>query len=587
MCERMRAWHTQGSFMRKTALLGTPEKILTTLSPAERLVLYVLSGLLAISAIVVVIQVNSAASVIVPARGGSLSEGVVGTPRFINPLLAVTQTDRDMTALVYSGLMRSLPDGSLIPDLASSYDLSSDGTTYTFHIRDDATFHDGSPLTAHDVAYTVELAQNQDIKSPRLADWAGVRVSVPDEHTVVFTLPKSYAPFLENTTLGILPKAHWEHVSTAEFPFNILNTHPIGSGPFTIGATNTDHSGIPTEYTLERFPDFALGAAHLDRITFTFFGNKEDLLKAANSGNIESFADALPGADELSHVRGTATRAPLERVFAVFFNQSHKKIFTDLALRRALDAAVDKPRIVHTILGDYGEVLSGPIPPNTLTTPATTSTEEMTSEARAEHARDLIASAGWKWDTKTSTWKKGKEILSFSLATADTPQLVETARAVSDDWKRAGVQVEVHVYPLTEFNTSIIRPRAYDAILFGEVVGPSLDLFAFWHSSQRMDPGLNLALYANAKADTLLATARATNDQALRDRTYTKVSSVIAADYPAVFLYAPEFVYVTPNTLHGVELGSLTTPSDRFANVYAWYEYTERVWEIFAPSNTQ
>lgn len=554
---------------------------MTTLSPAERLVLYVLSAILAVSAIAVVVQVNNAASVVVPARGGSLYEGVVGTPRFLNPLLAVTQTDRDISALVFSGLMRSLPDGSLIPDLASSYELSDDGTTYTFHLRDDAFFHDGTRVTAADVVFTIGLAQNPDMKSPYMPNWSGVHVSAPDEHTVVCTLPKSYAPFLENATLGILPKAKWENIQPAEFPFNVLNTEPVGSGPFLVRTAEADRSGTPTKYTLERFSRFTLGAPYLDRITFTFFGNEEDLLKAARGGEIDSFADAMPGAAELSEVPGTANKAPLERVFAVFFNQSHAKVLTETAVRRALDAAVDKERIVHTVLGDYGEVLSGPIPPHTLPTIASADDSDESAEARIERARGILASAGWKWDTTAEVWKKKKQTLSFALATADTPQLVETARAVSEDWKRIGVPVDVHVYPLTELNTNIIRPRAYDAILFGEVVGPSLDLFAFWHSSQRIDPGLNLALYANAKADTLLATARATNDPTVRDRTYTKVAALIAADYPAVFLYAPEFVYVVPETLRGVELGSLTTPSDRFTRAYLWHTNTERVWEIF------
>ena len=94
------------------------------------------------------------------------------------------------------------------------------------------------------------------------------------------------------------------------------------------------------------------------------------------------------------------------------------------------------------------------------------------------------------------------------------------------NFEELGAKVEIKFFDTTDLNQNVIRPRKYDALLFGLVVGQGQDLFAFWHSSQRMDPGLNLALYANAKADTLLATARATNDQALRDRTYTKVSSV-------------------------------------------------------------
>jgi peptide/nickel transport system substrate-binding protein len=139
----------------------------------------------------------------------------------------------------------------------------------------------------------------------------------------------------------------------------------------------------------------------------------------------------------------------------------------------------------------------------------------------------------------------------------------------------------VQIYPLSELNTSVIRPRDYDALLFGEVVGRSLDLFAFWHSSQRNDPGLNLAMYASSKVDTYLSEARATVDETKRNSLYAQFASALQKDSPAVFLYAPEFLYVVPKSLQGVELGALTTPSDRFLNVYQWYSETESVWSVF------
>ena len=141
--------------------------------------------------------------------------------------------------------------------------------------------------------------------------------------------------------------------------------------------------------------------------------------------------------------------------------------------------------------------------------------------------------------------------------------------------------MDVRVYPLSELNTNVIRPRAYEAILFGEVVGRTADLFAFWHSSQRNDPGLNLALYANSKVDALLSSARATTDEKNREKLYGQFAAAIEKDRPAVFLYAPEFIYVVPQRLRGIELGSLSSAAERFLNVYRWYTDTERVWSIF------
>src|SRR5690606_28344341 len=132
-------------------LLATPNKIMRALSPSERLVIYILSTALALGAFLLLVSVNSAVSVRVPSYGGSITEGVVGPARFINPIIAVSQADGDLAALVYSGLMRAMPDGSLIPDLASHYEISEDGTVYTFTLRGDATFHDGTAVTAGDV----------------------------------------------------------------------------------------------------------------------------------------------------------------------------------------------------------------------------------------------------------------------------------------------------------------------------------------------------------------------------------------------------------------------------------------------------
>ena len=198
-----------------------------------------------------------------------------------------------------------------------------------------------------------------------------------------------------------------------------------------------------------------------------------------------------------------------------------------------------------------------------------------------------MSRGGWTFDEKTKTWKKKKLALSFSIATADTPELLATAGAIANYWSAAGINVNVRVYSLSELNTNVIRPRSYDAILFGEVVGRTVDLFAFWHSSQRNDPGLNLAMYANTKADSLLATARATTDRKEREKLYSSFAATIEKERPAIFLYSPEFIYVVPKNIEGIKLGALTTPSERFLNAYEWYADTQRVWDFFTSNASQ
>lgn len=559
---------------RRIIRLEPLERTLVSLSPFERLLLYGLSILLAGSTLTLVALANRAASVEVPSKGGELIEGVVGTPRFINPLLASSEVDRDLTALVYSGLTRILPDGSIVPDLAERFDISEDGTVYTFTLREDAVFHDNTKITSADVQFTILQAQNAEIKSPRRADWEGVSIALPDERTIVFTLPNSYAPFLENTTLGILPRHLWQDISGQEFAFDELNAEPIGSGPFKIGRIQLDREGTPTRYTLNRFDRFTLGAPYLNRIIFIFYPNDEALSKAAQTGIIDSFAGSVSNEDE-----STALAAPLSRVFAVFFNQNHSALLADASVRKALDMSLDKKKIADTILSGRAVPTYGPIPPGVLTRDIVYEETVFTDEERVTRARRILENGGWK--DEDGVWTKGGSTLSLTLSTADTPQLVATAQEVANAWRSIGVNTTVEVYSLSELNTSIIRPRQYDAVLFGEVVGRSVDLFAFWHSSQRNDPGLNLALYTNSRADKLLSDARATVDREAREELYREFSEMVNEDAPAAFLYSPEFVYVVPNTLKGVTLGSLTSPSERFLTSHLWHRETERVWEIF------
>ncbi|MDR3571611.1 MAG: ABC transporter substrate-binding protein [Candidatus Pacebacteria bacterium] len=595
--ETSASWQEKLRMERRIPWLIRFEEVLPRFSPAERLFLYGISVVLAISAFLLVVETSHYFSTVVPARGGSLTEGEIGPARFINPLLAISQADQDLTQLVYSGLLRANADGSYSPDLAASYTISPDGTVYTFKLRPDAKFSNGTPLTSSDVVFTIQLAQNPDIKSPQQADWLGVQVSAPDSETVVFTLPHPYAPFLQNATMGILPKSLWGNVSSEEFPFSPLNTNPVGSGPYRVTGEKTDSTGSPTRYDLAPNPNFALGGSMVNRITFQFYPDNASVVRALNAGQIDTIAAVSPvDLPQIKDRGAELMQVPLPRVFGVFFNQSHDPALADPAVKTALDQALDKQAIVDDVLGGYGVTLDSPIPPGVLgVAPHTTlstypftvaaSTSPVVS-ANITNAQATLQRGGWTFDQTNQVWTKGsgksKLTLALTLSTADQSELVATANAVAAAWQAAGVHVTVQVYPLSDFNNTILRPRAYDAILFGEVVGRTTDLFAFWDSTQRNDPGLNLAMYASAQADALLSQARATSDETTRSNLYQQFAQIVQKDQPAVFLYSPDFLYLVPQGLQGVQLGALTSASDRFLNVYQWYTQTSRIWNAFA-----
>ncbi len=558
------------------------DRIVATLSPAEKVLFWLLVAAVSVSSFAVFVSLNTYATTQVPVRGGTLHEGVIGAPRFINPLLAISDTDRDLSALIYAGLTRPTASGELVPDLAERYTISEDGTEYTFVLRDDARFHDGVAVTADDIIFTVEAAQDNALKSPRRADWDGVTVERVDDRTVRFVLDQPYAPFLENTTMGILPRHIWINVSSQEFPFSTFNTQPIGAGPFTLHDITYNGAGIPTRYELSAYRQYTLGQPYIDTLFIHFYANEEDLVRAYTQGAVESLS-ALSSASMNTIVDDDSRliRATFPRIFAVFFNQNQNHIFTDRAVREALTVLIDKQAIIDEVLNSYGTVIDSPLPPETVEGQYEAPTDTRTTEERQAQARAILEDAGWEFDTDLNQWTDGEQILSFSIATANTPELKAAAQLATQMWREAGIPVRVSIFETGELNQSIIRPRDYEALLFGEVIGRELDLFAFWHSSQRDDPGLNIALYTNTTADDLLADARTLSDTDERDELYRAFEEEIRADVPAIFLYSPDFLYLVPTRMHGIDAGLVTTPSERFADVHTWHTQTERVWHFF------
>ena len=168
------------------------------------------------------------------------------------------------------------------------------------------------------------------------------------------------------------------------------------------------------------------------------------------------------------------------------------------------------------------------------------------------------------------------------MYTADAPDLTQAADLVQKAWTSLGAQVNVKVFEAGDLYQNVIRTRSYDALLFGEQIGKDQDLYAFWHSSQRNAPGLNVSMYTNSKADKLLETIRTINDDAARSKAYAQLDQIIQTDIPAIFLYAPDFIYAVPKSLRGITLSSVTVPTDRFSSIQSWYIQTEKVWKVFA-----
>ncbi len=524
----------------------------------------------------------------IPAYGGTLVEGVDGTtPRFINPVLSLPDatSEKDLIGLVYSGLMRVGKNGNLYPDMAKSFSVSEDNKEYTFILKDGLEWSDGKPITASDIVFTIKTIQDPAIRSPKKSAWDGVTVEKIDEKTIKFTLNQPYAPFLENTTVGILPQHIWGGLEPEQFVFSSYNIKPVGSGPFVISDIQQNSSGIPESYTLLPFDHFALGKPYLGSIVFKFYTSYNKLVEGYKAGEFSSVSALSPvSAEEIKGSNTQIISTPLPRIFSVFFNQNKQALFVNKPVRKALDMATDKDEIINNVFYGYATKIDGPLPPGVLSDEGTSDTENI--QTRITNAKKILANDGWKLNPTTlvmekTSSKKATQTLSFSLSISNNPEMKKVAEILKKNWEKIGAKVTIKTYEEGDLLQAVIRPREYDALLSGEIIGRQPDLYAYWHSSQRLNPGLNMSLYANVTADKILENVRGESDPEKRSALYQKFLTEVHSDIPAVFLYSPNFIYVLPQNIQGVNLSGVSVLSDRFANVYQWYSRTQKVWPIF------
>lgn len=541
----------------------------------------------------------------IPVAGGSFNEGVIGYARFINPILAFTDTDKDLTSLVYSGLLKATPEGKLVPSLAESWTVSPDGLTYDIKLRPNLTFHDGQPLTAEDVKFTIERAVDPVTKSVKAIDWTGVTIEKLNAQEIRFTLKKPYAPFEENLTMGILPKHIWENVAPEAFDVSVNNKNPIGSGPYKIKATKQNAVGLYQYYELEPFDQYALGRPFINKIRITFFTNEADAVNAFLDGDISLLGGISPELAEKIVKDKDADKVvtnALPRVFGVFFNQNTEPVLLNKEVRRALNESVDREFMIKEILKGYGKEAKSPIPeslshiarispsvssssaPIDLTAPVSPS--PISEEDRTLFigvGKKILEDAGWVMGTSTNDvyTKKttnGVERLSFTITTSNSPELKLASEILQKQWTKLGAEVNIEIFESSDLIQKVIRPRKYGALLFGQVIGRDLDLYPFWHSSQRVDPGLNISLYANIKVDKALDSARSEVDSVKRITAYTEFEHEIANDIPAMFLFSPEYIYLLNENINNLNISSITEPSERFMNIHKWYIDTDYTW---------
>lgn len=520
-------------------------------------ILFFLSGIIA---------VNRQFLITIPAYGGEIHEGISGTPRFINPVLATSVEDKDLTSLIFAGITKKDSEGNFILDMGENIEKSDDGLSYTIHIKKQAHFHNGDAVTSDDIIYTINLIQNPKIKSLRSLEWEGIHVDKIDDNTIHFTLKKEYPLFLEALSVGILPKKIWKELSDEQFSLSDYNIQAIGSGPYSI--ENIEKvSGIPTLFTLSSHEKYTLGRPYIDTLYLHIYNSDTSLISAYNYGEVERISSLSKSKINTIKNIGSAKimTASLPRVFSVFLNPNKMEYLSDKNIRKALSLAIDRSAIIQTIYGGHAHSLLSPFPFETKESPV-----------------DLIAAK--KLLENSKYYKTASSSLEITLTTSNSQELRDVAYMLKNNWEALGIKTTVLVYEASDINQNIVKERNFQTLLYGSLITHPSDVYAFYHSSQRVYPGLNISSYVSKKVDDALLLLRS-SDLKEQKVAYEFLQNEFEEEVPNIFLYSPQFIYISKDKAHIILPNHLTESSERFTLIHSWYIKEERVWKTLYKKN--
>ena len=530
----------------------------------------------------------------IPTTGGTYTEALIGSPRLINPLYASTNdVDTDLSALLYSGLLKWQPESGYKNDLADSMSVNEDQTQYTFHLRDNAKFSDGEPVQARDVVFTYTSLQNPEYRSPLRSFFQNVRIEQSDDQTVVFTLTTASASFTRYLTVGILPENLWADILAQNVPLASLNLQPIGSGPYQFKEFTKDKKGSIRSYTLKRNSRYYGEQPKIDELTFKFYPDEESSIQALTNKNVEGvgYVSFEHRATVESNHNVRTEFALIPRSTALFFN-TQNAVLKNVAVRTAIANALDKNTIVKKILDSNAQALNGPLLNGFLGYDANFQANAFNPSASI----DALDTAGYikpvgatlrqipvvaqKSSSKKSTQTSPPVVqqdLTFTLTTVSSEEFVKVANEIKAELAKVGIGITIKTIAADRLMNEVIDPQSYDLLLAASDSETDTDPYLFWHSSQIGKGGLNISHYQNKAVDALLEKARTATTDADRISAEQQFQVLLLKDTPAVFLYQSMYSYAVAKKIHLPDLSTLRIPSDRFWNVTNWYINTRKV----------
>lgn len=587
------------------------------LSPKERRIVIICALFLVLNVLFLGIVFFKKHIVSIPLSGGSYTEGLVGSPKYINPLYASNRdVDIDISSLIFSSLFKYNEKGVLVGDLAESWTKSEDGKEYSIVLKKNVVWHNGEQLSADDVVFTVQAIKNPKFRSPLKSSFSGFDVEKVDDYTVKFKLSQAYAPFLNLLTFGVLPRSIWGAVTPESATLAEFNLKPIGSGPYKFKSLIKNKNGEVKEYILEVNEAYYGAKPFVSTVSFKFYFDSNSAIKALNDNSVDGIS-YLPFNDrknlfaKSSLVFNYLHQPQLE---AVFFNKKNNELLAEKNIRLALDQAINRQAIIDEVFQGQAREAVGPILEDspafnseikkTEYSPASAekllseegfikivvSNDDLNNPARELEGipvSDFISKASDKEVDAAGTWlmKKGTKknpvntFFVISLTYPDTTDSSLIAGKIQEAWQAIGVKTSLNPLPSSQISSQVALEKNFEALLFGENLGADPDVYSFWHSSQ-IDGGLNIASYSNEKADKLLEDARLEVDEKSRLEKYRNFQELVKNDEGAIFLFSPNYLYLQVKKLRGFNGTTIIEPSNRLSSIANWYLRVNRnfVW---------
>jgi peptide/nickel transport system substrate-binding protein len=524
-------------------------------------------------------------------------EGVLGHATNASPFGARSPADRALVALLFRGLVRLGPGGTLVPDLAVRWESDPSGAAWTFHLRPGMRWQDGEPLTAADVVFTVEALSAADYAGPGAASWREVIATASDPLTVTLRLTTPLGGFLQAATQSIAPAHLLAQVSPADLPDDPFGRHPIGSGAFTLTFLDGSRAILTATTALEPppfeegGPNFAtprptdsLGTPaptarpreaipYLTGIEFVFYDDLAGILAAWNRGVLDAISGLSPAeATALGRSEGaTLLQYPGSTLLAVELDLRTARIeFRDPAVRRALLAAIGRDVVVADVLAGLGTRADSLIPPTSALFDRAASPPVAYDPTAAKAA---LKAAGWKVSGGSWVPKGAKSPLVIEvLSPEDTANPVAHAVAVAvvAAWRAIGLDARQIPLPAAELLGERLRPGGFQAAVVPLVIGLDPDLYPLLASTQTRTGGSNVSGLQDPALDKLLAAARAPGSDAARKAAYAALETRLAAGaFILPIAFRNEYV-VLRDTVTGPSSRAIGTSGDRFWDVLTW-----------------